>query len=419
MTLQLSKHTEAFMEQSKTIRYFCILQFLTYGSVGLWPYGLSYFRSLGLSSSEVGLISACGTFLCLFGLPLMGILADRRRAARKLLLLTLIVLIPVQLLIPVLGETAHATITAPAVFLMLAVLAATTFFGERNIITMMDSWSGDAMDRLNLNYGTCRMFGCLCYILVSFTASALLGKHLPVWLCFVIMPAISLPMILLASGKRGAAFDTPRTNTVQKEKTSTLLRMVFRNYNYVTYLLLVLGFYAFQSIVDLDLTYLMDHVGAPHSSIGLIGGYRACCELVVMLVLSRCKKLPPLWVLLSCCGLLVAAEHLLYPTVTSLPGLIALATMTGVGGGLFFGCNASYVYKIVDPRAGSTAMSVQGVCLASMGILGSMAAGSIIDRFGLTVLTGGVGILMLTTTLLFAGSRLLLLRKNSNSAGTM
>jgi len=58
---------------------------------------------------------------------------------------------------------------------------------------------------------------------------------------------------------------------------------------------------------------------------------------------------------------------------------------------------------------------VQGVCLAAMGILGSMAAGSIIDRFGLTVLTGGVGILMLATTLLFAGSRLLLLRKTGTS----
>ena len=400
---------EALMERTKTVRYFCILQFLTYGSVGLWPYALSYFRSLGLGSSEVGLISACGTFLCLFGLPLMGILADRRRAARKLLLLTLIVLIPVQLLIPALGEQAGA------VLLLLMPLAAVTFFGERNIITMMDSWSGDAMDRLNLNYGTCRMFGCLSYILVSFSASALLGQILPLWLCFIIMPAISLPMILLASGKRGAAFDTPRENTAQKEKTSSLLRMVFRNYRYVTYLLLVLGFYAYQAIVDLDLTYLMDHVGAPHSSIGLIGGYRACCELVVMLTLSLCKKLPPLWLLLSCCGLLVAAEHLLYPAVTSLPGLIALSTMTGIGGGIFFGCNASYVYKIVDPRAGSTAMSVQGVCLAAMGILGSMAAGSIIDRFGLTVLTGGVGILMLATTLLFAGSRLLLLRKTGTS----
>ena len=407
------------MERTKTIRYFSLLQFLTYGTVGLWPYALSYYRSLGLSSSEVGLISACGTFLCLFGLPLMGILADRRRASRKLLLLTLIVLIPVQLLIPVLGEHGSRVLTAPAILLMLMPLSAITFFGERNIITMMDSWSGDAMDRLNLNYGTCRMFGCLCYILVSFSASALLGKILPVWLCFIIMPAISIPMILLSSGKRAAAYDIPRENTVQKEKTADLLRMVFHNYRYVTYLLLVLGFYSFQSIVDLDLTYLMDHVGAPHSSIGLIGGYRACCELVVMLTLSRCKKLPPLWILLSCCGLLVAAEHLLYPAVTSLPGLVALATMTGVGGGIFFGCNASYVYKIVDPRAGSTAMSVQGMCLASMGILGSMAAGSIIDRFGLTVLTGGVGILMLTTTLLFVGSRLLLLRKGNSSVSNL
>lgn len=395
------------MERSKTVRYFSLLQFLTYGSVGLWPYALSYFRSLGLSSSQVGLISACGTFLCLFGLPLMGILADRRRAARKLLLLTLTVLIPVQLLIPVLGETGHHTLTAPALLLILIPLAAVTFFGERNIITMMDSWSGDAMDRLQLNYSTCRMFGCLSYIILSFSASALLGTVLPVWLCFLIMPAISLPLILLTSGKRGAAYDIPRETQTKKEKTSVLLSLVFKNYHYVTYLLLVLGFYAFQSIVDLDLTYLMDHVGAPHSSIGLIGGYRAFCELVVMLTLSRCKKLPPLWILLSCCGLFVAAEHLLYPAVTSLPGLIALATLTGVGGGLFFGCNASYVYQIVDARAGSTAMSVQGVCLASMGILGSIAAGSIIDRFGLTVLTGGVGILMLVCTLLFVGSRLL------------
>lgn len=395
------------MDRSKTIRYFCILQFLTYGSVGLWPYGLSYFRSLGLGSSEIGNIVAAGTFLCLFGLPLVGVLADRRRAARRLFLAALLLLIPLQLLLPVLGGSSAGIAAMPAVLLMITAMAAMTFFCERVAITLMDSWSGDAMDRLHLNYGTCRMFGCLCYILVSFSASALLGKVLPLWCCFVIMVVISLPLIVLASGKRGAAFDIPRENTARKEKTAALLRMVFRNYRYVTYLLLVLGFYAFQSIVDLDLTYLMDHVGADHGSIGLISGYRACCELVVMLLLSRSKKLPPLWILLSLCGLLVAAEHLMYPMTDTLTELLLLCTLTGVGGGLFFGCNASYVFRIVDPRAASTALSVQGVCLAAMGIVGSMAAGRIIDRFGLTVLTGGVGILMLVTTLLFAGSRLI------------
>jgi len=403
------------MERSKTIRYFSLVQFLTYGAMGLWPYGLSYFRSLGLGSSEIGIISASGTFLCLFGLPLMGIFADQHRAARKLLLAALLLLLPLQVLLPILGETGNI-LTSPLLLILLTAIAATVFFSERASITMLDSWSGDAMDRLNLNYGTCRKFGCLCYIIISVSASALLGKVLPLWFCFIIMPVISLPLILLISGKRRAAFDTPRETQTQKETTSVLLSLVFRNYHYVTYLILVIGFYAFQSIVDLDLTYLMDLVGAPHSSIGLIGGYRACCELVVMLILSRSKKLPPLWLLLASCGLLVAAEHLMYPLVDSLPGLIALSTLTGVGGGLFFGCNASYVFEIVDPRAGSTALSVQGMCLAFMGILGSMAAGSIIDRFGLTVLTGGVGILMLAATLIFIVSRLVRPEKRSVQA---
>lgn len=112
-------------------------------------------------------------------------------------------------------------------------------------------------------------------------------------------------------------------------------------------------------------------------------------------------KIFPLWILLATCGLLVAAEHLMYPLVSSLAGLIALSSLTGIGGGLFFGCNASYIFQIVDHHAASTAISVQGVCLALMGIIGSVTAGNMIDRFGITVLTTVVGFILLIAAILF------------------
>ena len=120
-----------------------------------------------------------------------------------------------------------------------------------------------------------------------------------------------------------------------------------------------------------------------------------------MFWLSSTKRKPPHWVILSIACLLVAAEHMIYPWMTSLPMMVAASVLTGFGGGLYFGISANFVLQIVDRRAASTAMAVLGVVKAAAAIAGTALGGSVIDLYGVTTLTTGVGLLTLVLTAVF------------------
>jgi predicted MFS family arabinose efflux permease len=86
---------------------------------------------------------------------------------------------------------------------------------------------------------------------------------------------------------------------------------------------------------------------------------------------------------------------------------VAVSTLTGIGGGLYFGISANFVLQTVDNRAANTAISVQAVINGAAGIAGTALGGIIIDAHGVTALTTGVGVLTLVTTAIFAGGILL------------
>ena len=386
------------MEQKRIIRYFAALQFLLYASTGLWNFCIIYFRDLGFSSREIGLMSTAGTGLSLLVLPFLGILGDRLRSPRSILIWMLAALIPLKLLPPVVGETLGRALMPFVVLSALNILAA------RVAVAMADAWAGEAVSRLDIPFGSVRMFGSLGYICASLLASALVGPVLPSWSGCAMMVAAGVPLLLLTAGPGGTERSAPR-QTAEPEQTpvsaSGLLRMVLRNFYFMTYLLLVLAFCSFLAIVDIDMTYLMDEIGAARSAVGIVGSFRAALEIIVMLLLGRARRLPPHWLLLALSGFLIAAEHLLYPSVHGLGGMLAATVCSGVAGGFYYGLAPNYVFRIVDRRAAATSMALLAVVQSLIGMVGAFLGGEIIGRSGVLTLTTAVGLLALGFTALF------------------
>ena len=63
-----------------------------------------------------------------------------------------------------------------------------------------------------------------------------------------------------------------------------------------------------------------------------------------------------------------------------------------------------FVLQIVDRRAASTAMAVLGVVKAAAAIAGTALGGSVIDAYGVTALTTGVGLLILVLATIFTAA---------------
>lgn len=388
------------MEKKRIIRYFALVHFLTTTAMSLWTYSTNYFRDLGFTAHEIGVLNAVGTFLSMVALPFIGLLSDRIGSSRRVYVASVAVAVPMYLLIPTLGQT----LAAP--FIPILAICAVCAVARQTTNSMMDSWAGGEMARLDVSFGSIRRFGSFGYVLMSVFSSLLIGPVLPTWSFAVLTPVLCIPLLWVISGDRGEKF----TQAAPKQRatgTMSLLKFVFGNYYFVCYLLFVIAFDAFLAILNLHMSYLMDYVGAQRSDIGYVGAVRATTEIVVFILIGRAKKLPPLWVLLSISGVLLAGEHLLYPVLTSLGGVMLVTLLSGVAGGFYYGLGANYVFKIVDRRAAGTAMAVLGVVRSLIGVFGTGFGGDIIERYGVTTLTTAVGWLILALTVLFCLSSIL------------
>ena len=386
------------VESKRVLRYFSLVQLLYYSATALWSYCNIYFRELGFSGQEIGLMSSAGTALVLVMLPVLGILSDRIRSPRKVFLGLLLLMVPLYLMVPVAGAVFGK---ATALF---TVLIALLISSGQAAVAMLDSWSGAALERLNQSYGSVRRYGSLGYICMVLLASVVVGPVLPAWSCCILMPILGAPVIWMTLRGR------EEQPSERKEKTVTtagLLSLVLKNYYYLTYLLFIVGYYAFVAIVDLDISYLMDYIGVRQSSLGLVYAVRGGMEVLGMILLGRMKKLPPLWLLLTVAGVLAAAENLLYVCVGSMAGMLAVTLLSGVGGSIFYGIGANYVLRIVDHRAAGTAMSVIGMTRAVVSIVAMSLGGTVIDRCGVTTLTTSVGLLVMILSVAFAGTCIL------------
>ena len=384
------------MDRKKIINFFGATQFLLIAANGLWFYAIIYFRELGFDSREIGLMSSVGTFLAMGMLPLLGVISDRFLSPRKVFILMGVLLAVVNALFPVCG------LVLGAAFLPFMVLVTIRTVSTQVANSMLESWAGAEMDRLNASFGNVRRFGSLGYVVISLVASVVVGPLLPTSSSFVFMPALCVCMLLICAGPRSKLLSGEREKKQKKQvRTGELLGLVFRNYYFVTFLLMVLAFDSFLAIVNLDMSYLMDHAGTAQSNLGVVGAVRATTEIVVMIWLGRRKKLPPLWIMMGAAGLLIAAEHLLYPFARGLGGMMAVTLCSGLAGGMYYGFGTNYVFRIVDHRAAGTAMSVLGLVKAAIGVAGNALGGEIIARYGVITLTNSVGIFALVLSVLF------------------
>ena len=386
-------------EKKKVIGYFALIHFLITFSASFWSYCSIYFRDLGFDSRQIGWINAGGSMVSMLLLPFLGVITDRFSTPKRMLLMAIMILVPARMMVPVIGQTIGG------IYLPILVMCVLGSAMNQVINSMFDSWGGGEMDRLGVSFGSIRRYGSFGYICGSVIVSLFLGSVFPNWTYCLFSSVCMIPLFYIIGGKPGKPFVAPARK--RASGTGVLLKMVLKNYYFVSYLFVVIAFDAFLGILNLDMSYLMDYVGAPRSQAAIVGGFRATTEIVIMVILGRAKKLPPFWMLLSVSSLFIAMEHLLYGFQTSVWGIVAITLFSGIAGGFYYGIGANYVFHIVDHKAAATAMSLLGVIRALVAIIGSGLGGDVIANYGVITLTNFVGIFAMVMTGLFVISCIL------------
>src|SRR5438552_1477974 len=169
--------------------------FLGMGGITL-PFWPTWLQSRGLDSAAIGLLLSVPMWVRVASTPLLARLADRRAAAKPILVLTLV--------------------AALACFCLFAIshgfwaLLAVTFFANSlygSVLPLGESISLSACRDHRLDYGRARLWGSISFILVAVAAGQLLAGRSPDWILWLTLLgfALTIAAALALPGRRAAA----------------------------------------------------------------------------------------------------------------------------------------------------------------------------------------------------------------------
>jgi MFS transporter, PPP family, 3-phenylpropionic acid transporter len=354
-----------------SIRRPAVVYFLLFGAVAAYfPYISVFYRSIGLSLEQIGLLAALNAGVAVVAAPVWGSIVDRARDVRGPLLVA-------GLWSAAAGTWLAVTREPLLVALAVAVLAA----GSTGMGPMVDSRTIEIVGSDRDRYGRARAFGSLAFTTGALTVGILIGYTGPQGLFLVFVPGLALAgiaaYVLLGPDVAPPGEERAVRRGVQTGFGAGLAGLV----RDPTLLLFFLGSSLLWTAVSAVHTFLSVHLvdlGAESAIVGLVWTPGALVEVPLMLAFPAIAARFGAERLLVLGALAFAVRAALWAVVSDPLLYVAIAPLGGVGFGLFYVGTVTYVSRAVPPSVQATAQGVfSGTAFAIGSIVGSVVGGAL------------------------------------------
>jgi PPP family 3-phenylpropionic acid transporter len=355
--------------------------FAAIGAFG--PFATLYYRDLGFSGVEVGLLAALPAIALALSGPLWGAAADSLAAHRLVLraafaLATLLVL------------AASQVSTFAAVLALIALFA----FASAPISPFLDGYAVAISDRLGTSYGRLRVWGSIGYSAAVLLVGRLMGDRVD--RTFFVAHAVCLSLALFASA------GLPRIGERQARPLLGGLRQLGRNRPLAA--LLATSFLVSTSAAAMNsfLGIRLEELGGSASLVGAAIAIGAASELPIVAFggwfLGRLGASR----LITLAIAVYAIRLLAYGSITTPEWVLPVQTLHGLSYGAFLIASVTLVHRLAGSEHAATAQGLLGAVSFGMGsIAGSLLGGALLDAVGTAWLFRGAAILMLLTLVAF------------------
>ena len=363
---------------------FSALEFIFWFAMATVGYLTVFLESLGFSPTQIGRVAAINSAVGIIAAPFWGMVADKIRSVKKVFLLCIITGSLLWALVPFTSR-----ISVGPIMLCLILVPISMFF-RNPANSLMDNWVVQTANRENLNYGGMRLWGSLSYAIMAISLSFILPKLGVEWTFYMLFVLI-LPLFAIATAIKG-------DSTLQKKPIPLKemhLEKLFRNYYYITYLIFAIALHMPTQTSNTFLPYLIKNVNGNTAQIGMIMGYKALLEIPMLVLLKSLRKRFPLYYLLLGAAFFYTLEAFLYSGATSFYQIVLISTFHGLGGGLYIGTAANYVYTLAPGNLKATAQTVNGSMTAIAGIIGNLFGGMLLDAYGVVAFYRLIGFLII------------------------
>lgn len=367
------------------------------GAMGLYlPYLSLYLSSEGLSKAAAVQVQALGPFMSLFVPPLLGVLADARRARIWLLR----------------GFSAAAAVTFAAlgfvgghVIAVTAVIAAFSL-ARAPLMALADATAHEHVRHHGGSYGRLRTWGSFGY----FVAALLAGSLYDATSIGVMVWATSVVLVILAV----CAWRMPAVPPRREAGALDEVRRILRNRTLWLCLLTIATGYAAGACYDTALALHLTQLGYGKDFLGVVIAIGVSAETILIAFSGRIlARLRPQHALTVAFGVAIG-RWLILSLATSPIALLAQAPLHAITFGLYWVSATTLLREYAGPRAAAVGQGLLGAAVAVGGIVANLSGGILLERGGGRLLYGVSAVVSAVATI-FAALHASALRRSTSS----
>ena len=357
-----------------------------FGAIGAsFPYLPVYYRSVGLSLGEIGLLGSLAAAVGLVGAPLWGTLADRYPTSRLIL--------PLAATLAALAALGLALAREPVAIAGAVIAFSVALAGLTPILDAraLETVRGDP-DR----YGRVRVWGSIGFVVVVWLTGFLIERAGIASLFTVYVPLLAVTAVV-AVALRGAGRILPPLPRLSG------IGLVLRQLPLRGFLVAAFAVWSASMAINAFLSIHLLDIGAPGELVGSAWAIGAMVEMPIM------WAYPALAARFGARRLLVAGAAAFAVRALALPFLVhpVAATLTmllhGAGFGLLLVGGVTHVSRHAPPGAAATAQGVLTAVVFSLSMivgpgLGGLAAGAwgLPVMFGIAAAVGIAGVVLMS-----------------------
>lgn len=327
-----------------------------------------YLSAQNLPTSQIGIIIGTGAFIGVLSQPFWGVLSDKYKTVKKIILLTLFLSV-------VIGFTMFQANT----FIVLLLLTGLMYFIFLPTDPLTESLNYQLSQKMQVSFGAIRMFGAIGYA----TTSLFVGYLSDHW------GISSLGYLFVVYGILScfACFLLPDVPAVSKPISFTSLRQFVTYPKTRWFFILVLITALPHRMNDSFLGIYIQNLGGTTSLIGQAWFISSVSEVFLFAVsfwfLQRFREIQ----LISIAALLYTIRYFLCSIVTAPEWVVYLQIMQGVTFVIFYTASIQYLYSMIPEEWKATGQMILAILFFGLsGIIGSFIGGWILEIFHGSVL---------------------------------
>lgn len=333
---------------------------------GIWgPYLSLLLTQDGLSSAAIGSIFAIGTIVAIVVQPLWGVVVDRYRVTRVLLMLS-----------------AVAPASLAVLFNLSAPLVIAAAFAVTNVFTapqapVADAFAVAAANSAGTSYGTIRMFGSLGYAIASYAGGLYLVNHS--------IRTLWIPYALFGIAGGAVAWLLPRPSAAVSVGGTVRggIRALLADRRFAVFLLG--GFLISETMTAFNTFFVLAYrsIGGSVQDAGIAFFIASITNVPTMLLAARVIRRLGRGRTMLIAALACVVRWGLQASIP-LPGLaVAVQALHGICFGFFYVSAVDYVARTTARELQATGQSVFGmVCGGIAGIVGNASNGLLLRAGG-------------------------------------